>query len=84
MHLIVEGRSGGRLGKNIRGGLNRKAGGLSSLSAWFPYNFLDYALDLTRIEGSHFTIASFICMIPGNIAYVYIGYASREAMASNE
>ena len=50
----------------------------------FPYNILNYALGLTRIKISHFTLASLICMIPGDIAYVYIGYASREAIAGNE
>jgi len=50
----------------------------------FPYNILNYALGLTRIKVSHFTAASFICMIPGDIAYVYIGYAGRETMAGND
>ena len=50
----------------------------------FPYNLLNYALGLTRIKLSHFTYASLICMIPGDVAYVYIGYAAREAMAGNE
>ena len=50
----------------------------------FPYNILNYALGLTRIRISHFTLASLICMIPGDIAYVYIGYAGREAIAGNE
>lgn len=50
----------------------------------FPYNILNYALGLTRIKISHFTLASLICMIPGDIAYVYIGYAGREAIAGNE
>lgn len=50
----------------------------------FPYNLLNYALGLTRIKLSHYALASFICMIPGDIAYVYLGYAAREAMAGNE
>lgn len=50
----------------------------------FPYNVLNYALGLTRIKLSHFTLASLVCMIPGDIAYVYIGYAGRQAIASNE
>jgi len=50
----------------------------------FPYNILNYALGLTRIKISHFTLASLICMIPGDMAYVYIGYAGREAIAGNE
>jgi len=50
----------------------------------FPYNVLNYALGLTRIRLSHFALASLICMVPGDIAYVYLGFAAREAMASNE
>ncbi len=50
----------------------------------FPYNVLNYALGLTRIKLSHYTLASLVCMIPGDIAYVYIGYAGREAAARNE
>jgi len=50
----------------------------------FPYNVLNYALGLTRIKLSHYTLASLVCMIPADIAYVYIGYAGREAVAGNE
>lgn len=50
----------------------------------FPYNLLNYALGLTRIKLSHYALASLICMIPGDIAYVYLGYAAREALAGNE
>lgn len=50
----------------------------------FPYNVLNYALGLTRIKLSHYALASLICMIPGDIAYVYLGYAVREAVAGNE
>jgi len=50
----------------------------------FPYNGLNYALGVTRIKLSHFTMASLICMIPGDIAYVYIGYAGREALAGKK
>tara|TARA_B100000315_G_scaffold252520_3_gene289492 strand:+ start:1627 stop:2316 length:690 start_codon:yes stop_codon:yes gene_type:complete len=50
----------------------------------FPYNILNYVLGLTRIKVTHFAAASFVCMIPGDIAYVYIGYAGRETMAGND
>lgn len=49
----------------------------------FPYNILNFALGLTRIKISHYAAASFICMIPADIAYVYLGYAGRESMAGN-
>lgn len=46
----------------------------------FPYNALNYALGLTRIKLSHYTLASLVCMLPGDVAYVYLGFAAREAM----
>lgn len=50
----------------------------------FPYNLLNYAYGLTRIKFSHYTIASLVCMIPGDVAYTYLGFAGRQAMAGNE
>ena len=50
----------------------------------FPFNLLNYALGLTRIPLAQYVIASFICMLPGSIAYTYLGYAGREAFAGGE
>jgi len=50
----------------------------------FPFNVLNYALGLTRIRFSHYVITSYICMLPGAIAYTYLGYAGREAIAGGE
>lgn len=50
----------------------------------FPYNIVNYALGLTRIDLWHYTTATFVCMIPGDLAYVYMGYAAREAVSGNE
>ena len=50
----------------------------------FPFNLLNYALGLTCIKLSHFIIASYICMLPGAIAFTYLGYAGREAAAGAE
>ena len=50
----------------------------------FPFNLLNYALGLTRIKLSHYIIASYICMLPGAIAYTYLGYAGREAISGGE
>jgi uncharacterized membrane protein YdjX (TVP38/TMEM64 family)/rhodanese-related sulfurtransferase len=50
----------------------------------FPFNVLNYALGLTRIKLSHYIISSYICMLPGAIAYTYLGYAGREAVAGGE
>jgi uncharacterized membrane protein YdjX (TVP38/TMEM64 family)/rhodanese-related sulfurtransferase len=50
----------------------------------FPFNLLNYALGLTRIKLWHYVIASYLCMLPGAIAYTYLGYAGREAIAGSE
>ena len=50
----------------------------------FPFNFLNYALGLTRIRLLDYVFASFVCMAPGAIAYTYLGYAGREALSSGE
>ena len=50
----------------------------------FPFNVLIYALGLTRISFWHYVIATYIFMLPGAIAYTYLGYAGREAIAGGE
>lgn len=50
----------------------------------FPFNLLNYALGLTRIGLWHYVIASYVFMLPGAIAYTYLGYAGREAVAGGE
>lgn len=44
-----------------------------------PFNLLNYALGLTRIRVSRYIIASYLAMLPGTLAYTYLGYAGREA-----
>jgi len=46
----------------------------------FPFNVLNYALGLTRIPLSHYALASFVFMLPGALAYTYLGFAGREAI----
>ncbi|WP_457668842.1 VTT domain-containing protein [Thiolapillus sp.] len=50
----------------------------------FPFNLLNYALGLTRLKFSHYVIASYVFMLPGALAYTYLGYAGREAIAGGE
>jgi uncharacterized membrane protein YdjX (TVP38/TMEM64 family)/rhodanese-related sulfurtransferase len=50
----------------------------------FPFNLLNYALGLTRIPLTHYILASLVCMAPGTLAYTWLGYAGREALAGNE
>ncbi|MEE8291422.1 MAG: VTT domain-containing protein [Candidatus Tectomicrobia bacterium] len=48
-----------------------------------PFNLLNYALGLTRIPLQSYIIATFLGMLPGTVAYVYLGYAGREALAGS-
>jgi uncharacterized membrane protein YdjX (TVP38/TMEM64 family)/rhodanese-related sulfurtransferase len=50
----------------------------------FPFNLLNYALGLTRIKLAHYVAATLVFMLPGAIAYTYLGYAGREAAAGAE
>lgn len=50
----------------------------------FPFNLLNYALGLTPIRLAHFLLASYLFMLPGAVAYTYLGYAGREAVAGGE
>ena len=49
----------------------------------FPFNLTNYALGLTRIRFVPYVMTSFICMAPGAIAYTWLGYAGREALAGD-
>lgn len=49
----------------------------------FPFNLTNYALGLTRIPLAHYVLASLVAMLPGTIAYAWLGYAGREALAGN-
>ena len=50
----------------------------------FPFNLLNYALGLTRIPLVAYVLASLVCMAPGTLAYTWLGYAGREAIAGND
>lgn len=47
--------------------------GLTRLSPVFPFNLLNYAYGLTRVNLRDYVIASWIGMMPGTVMYVYIG-----------
>ncbi len=46
---------------------------LLRLSPIVPYNILNYLLGLTSVRLFSYVSASFLCMIPGTAAYVYLG-----------
>jgi uncharacterized membrane protein YdjX (TVP38/TMEM64 family) len=50
----------------------------------FPFNVLNYAFGLTNIGLVPYVVASFFCMLPGAAAYVYLGYAGREAAGGGQ
>jgi len=82
----VEQKIGGRL-KQLKEGVEAEGWRFVAfvrLVPLFPFNLLNYALGLTRIRLSHYLIASTLFMLPGALAYTYLGYAGREAMAGGE
>lgn len=50
----------------------------------FPFNLVNYALGLTRISLIQYVLASYFCMLPGALAYAYLGFAGREAATGGE
>lgn len=50
----------------------------------FAFNLLNYALGLTRIPFLSYLLATLLFMLPGAIAYTYLGFAGREAVAGSE
>ncbi|HDP89456.1 MAG TPA: sulfurtransferase [Thioalkalivibrio sp.] len=79
-------RTGGRLRQLIQGVESEgwRFVAFVRLVPLFPFNLLNYALGLTRIPFWHYVVASYVCMLPGAIAYTYLGYAGREAIAGGE
>ena len=46
----------------------------------FPFNLSNYVLGLTRIPLHHYVIATLVCMVPGVVAYTWLGHAGRGAL----
>jgi len=82
----VEKKTGGRL-RQLKEGVEGEGWRFVAfvrLVPLFPFNLLNYALGITRIRLSHYIIASYLFMLPGAIAYTYLGYVGREAAAGGE
>ncbi|WP_026186015.1 VTT domain-containing protein [Thioalkalivibrio thiocyanodenitrificans] len=82
----VSRRAGGKVATLIRGVEQEgwRFVAFTRLVPLFPYNLLNYALGLTRIPLVPYVLATFVCMAPGAIAYTYLGFAGREAVAGGE
>jgi uncharacterized membrane protein YdjX (TVP38/TMEM64 family) len=79
----VEQRLGRRL-QAIMAGVEREGWrfvALVRLVPVLPFNFLNYALGLTRLSVRTFTLTSLVTMAPGALAYAYFGYAGREVVS---
>ena len=49
----------------------------------FPFNLSNYALGLTRIPLLPYIVATLTCMVPGVVAYTWLGYAGRAALTGD-
>jgi uncharacterized membrane protein YdjX (TVP38/TMEM64 family) len=81
----VAARLSGRLGRLVAGveAEGWRFVALARLVPLIPFNLLNYALGLTRIGFLPYVLASAVCMIPGAIAYTWLGYAGRSAAAGD-
>lgn len=50
----------------------------------FPFNLANYALGLTRIPFWSYLLATLIFMVPGALAYGWLGFAGRQAITGGE
>ena len=82
----VEAGAGGRVERLVKGveAEGWRFVAFTRLVPLFPFNLLNYALGLTRIPLLHYALASFVFMLPGALAYTYLGFAGREAVAGGE
>lgn len=82
----VEKKTGGKLKQLLNGVENEgwRFVAFVRLVPLFPFNLLNYGLGLTKIKFAHYSIASYIFMLPGAIAYTYLGYIGKEAATGGE
>jgi uncharacterized membrane protein YdjX (TVP38/TMEM64 family)/rhodanese-related sulfurtransferase len=81
----VRRKAAGRLGKLIAGveAEGWRFVAFVRLVPLFPFNLTNYALGLTGIPLTHYVAATLVCMVPGTLAYTWLGYAGREALGGN-
>ncbi len=85
-HDYVEQKTGGRM-KQLKDGVENEGWRFVAfvrLVPLFPFNLLNYALGITRIKFWHYVISTYVFMLPGAIAYTYIGYIGKEAATGGD
>jgi uncharacterized membrane protein YdjX (TVP38/TMEM64 family)/rhodanese-related sulfurtransferase len=82
----VQARAKGLLARLVRGVESEgwRFVAFTRLVPLFPFNLLNYALGLTRIPFLRYLLATLVFMLPGAVAYTYLGFAGREAVAGGE
>ena len=78
-------RIGGRLRRLIDGVTEEgwRFVALMRLVPLIPFNLLNYAFGLTGISLPVYVLTSAICMLPGAVAYTWLGYAGRSVAAGD-
>jgi len=82
----VEKKSSGRIKQLINGVESEgwRFVAFTRLVPLFPFNILNYALGLTKISFPQYSIATYLFMFPGAVAYTYLGYIGKEAATGGE
>ncbi len=78
----VRARAGGALKRVVEGveAEGWRFVALTRLVPFVPFNLLNYVLGLTRIDLARYVAASLVCMIPGTVAYTWLGHAGKAAL----
>lgn len=76
---------GGQLGRLIKGVEQEgwRFVAFTRLVPIFPFSGLNYALGLTRISWLQYILATVVCIVPGTLAYTWIGHAGAAAVMGN-
>jgi len=75
-------KTGGKL-KKLKEGVEQEGWrfvAIVRLIPLFPFNLLNYALGLTQVRAIEYILASAIFMLPGTIAYTYLGSLGQAAV----
>jgi uncharacterized membrane protein YdjX (TVP38/TMEM64 family)/rhodanese-related sulfurtransferase len=91
--LLARGIAGPWVARRLGGRLRRLVDGVSAegwrfvalmrLVPLVPFNLLNYALGLTGISLPAYILASLVCMLPGAVAFTWLGYAGRSAASGD-